>query len=505
MGTKGSNVFDGKTIRAEFDPMREEWMFSAVDIVSILTGRPHNLARKQWGMIKYRLGDVENELTTNRGQLKLAASDGKRYTTDVLNKKGALALADRLESPLSSGFKEWLESFEGGRRKHILKHKGVRVVEVELDSGGAISRCGELFNGEHLPVGTNVGKNADLSALREWWSRRSIPASREGLRDFLNAFNMSVPQELLDKSFGLSLSDQYWICPEDSDLTWDEVNFFHNPFSEDVGNMLFGKKGLEDTDGVSLISPDNTSDGILRKKWKIIGGKRCLIKNGSEPFRQEIPNEILASRICERLGIPFIRYEALDIDGEKCSVCEDFITSETELVTAWHLKKLYRKENNVSEYEMYVSIAESFGILDARKRTDMMIVLDFIIANTDRHFNNFGLIRNADTLEWLSVAPIYDSGTSMWCKSLPEDIEPLSEKIESKPFRNRHIKQIELVKDLSWIDFGALDGIEDEFATILNETTATSSLSEIRNKALCSALRKRIDLLRSIAEKQARR
>jgi len=386
---------------------------------------------------------------------------------------------------------------------YTLKHKGVDVVKVELDAGGAICRSGNLFNREHLPVGTFDGKNADLPALREWWSRRSIPTGREGLMEFLDAFGMSVPQELLEKSLGLSLSDQYWICPDDADLRWDDVNFFHNPFSEDVGDMLFGKSGAEYAGGVSLLSPDNTSDGMLRKKWKIIDGKRCLIKSGNEPFRQEVPNEILASRICGRLGIPFIGYGAVDIDGVKHSVCEDFITGETELVTAWHIMKNVRKEGGGSEYEGYVAKAESLGIRDARRRTDMMIVLDFIIANTDRHYNNFGLIRDADTLEWLSVAPIYDSGTSMWCRSLHEDIEPLSEKIGSKPFRSRHAEQIKLVRDFSWLDFRALDGVEDEFAAILEETTSPSSVSEIRNAALCVALRKRIELLRGIVARRA--
>jgi len=89
MGAKGSNVFDRKTIRAEFDPSRDEWMFSAVDIVSALTDSPHGLARKRWGMMKYRLRSEEDELATNCGRLRMAASDGKRYATDVLNKAGA--------------------------------------------------------------------------------------------------------------------------------------------------------------------------------------------------------------------------------------------------------------------------------------------------------------------------------------------------------------------------------------------------------------------------------
>lgn len=48
-----------------------------------------------------------------------------------------------------------------------------------------------------------------------------------------------------------------------------------------------------------------------------------------------------------------------------------------------------------------------------------MLVLDYIIANEDRHFNNFGALRNAETLEWLGMAPIYDSGSSLGYDKMP--------------------------------------------------------------------------------------
>ena len=54
---------------------------------------------------------------------------------------------------------------------------------------------------------------------------------------------------------------------------------------------------------MNLFSPDNTTDGNLKKKWKISAGKRVLIKGGSDPFRQEVYNEVIASLIAEKLGI----------------------------------------------------------------------------------------------------------------------------------------------------------------------------------------------------------
>jgi len=495
--TKPENKFNGKPIRSSYSLERGEWLFSVVDAVTALA-EPAN-PRVYWAVLKNRLNKEGNELITNCKQLKLLSADGKSYKTDVVNAEGLIKLAWHIKSPHSEAFVKWIGQFNGEKRNFVLKHKDVDVMETALDERGSISSFGKIFNEEHLPVGTVSDGHIDTKAIKEWWDGRSIPASRDGLRDFLETLGMSSPKELLDKSLGLSLSDQYWICPHGADILWNEVNFFHNEFSEDIGNLLFRSR-LKNSDAIDLTSPDNTSDGVLKKKWKILDGKRCLIKSGSKPFNQEVANEVLASRVCERLGIPYVNYWITELDGNRYSVCEDFITGDTELVPAYRIKTLIKKENHVSDYESFVRKVEELGIMDVRKRIDMMLTLDFIIANADRHYNNFGLIRNADTLEWISVAPIYDSGSSMWCKETAGMFN--RGKDESKPFRSTHEKQIELVSDLSWLNIDALDGIEEEYADALAMSVADPSEFSLRNKALCSALRTRIDMLKYVARKK---
>ncbi|MCL2318259.1 MAG: HipA domain-containing protein [Methanomassiliicoccaceae archaeon] len=380
-------------------------------------------------------------------------------------------------------------------KNYVLKHKDKDVLEIELSYYGMISSLGRTLNAEHLPVGTADRNGVNIATIRKWWERRSIPAGREGVRDLLENLDMMDSQQLLEKSLGISLSDQYWICPRNADLKWKDVNFFHNQFSEEIGKMLFGNRRMKGPKAIGLISPDSTTDGALKKKWTIIDGKRCLIKGGTPPFRQEVANEVLASRICERLGIPYVNYEIIKLKSRRYCVCEDFIADDTELVTAWHISNLIKADGGTTDYESFVSKAEELGIKDARKRIDMMIVLDFIIVNTDRHYNNFGLVRNADTLEWLSVAPIYDSGTSMWHNTLSSEMDAEDADLESRTFMSKHIKQIKLVKDLSWLDLDKLDGIENEYAKMLNDSVSDPSELTARNRRLCSELRRRIELL----------
>jgi len=498
------NAFNGKPIRVEFREESKEWVFSVVDVCNALADSQASDKGAYWRNLKKRLKMEGNEVVSNCYELKLKAADGKAYPTDVMTVPALTALTRYIKSPHTEAFIDWLSQFDGtASRKYVLKHKDVDVVELELDYNGLISTIGQILNEAHLPVGTMGEKGINAAELKDWWKSRSIPASRERMKEFLQEQGMVFPQQLLDKSLGLSLSDQYWICPQNAPLEWAKINFFHNTFSEDVGDLLLGKAGGKDGKAVSLMSPDNTSDGILKKKWKIINGKRCLVKGGSGQLRQEMANEVLASRICARLGIPCVNYEIKDVDGEKFSVCEDFVTGDTELVAAWRIECQTQKNNNVSDYERWVSKVESLGIADVRRRIDMMLTLDFIIVNTDRHYNNFGLIRDANTLEWLSVAPIFDSGTSMWCIQFTEQIDPESRDLKCRPFNKKHNDQIKHVKDFSWLDLSKLDGIEDEYAHILAEIVDDKTL-ELRTKKLCWALRKRIEMLKEIVAKRQR-
>ena len=378
--------------------------------------------------------------------------------------------------------------------KYILMHREIEVAEIELDELSHITNIYEVYAEEHFPVGTLGKHGVDKTMLAKWWAKRSIPASRSGLRETLDLLHMSVPQELLAKCYGLSLSDQYWISPKDKPLMWKEINFFDHDFSEDVGNLLFGYG--EFSDSMSLISPDNTSDGQLIKKWKIADGKRVLIKGGSNPYQQEPLCEVIASQIAERLCIPHTKYTLLWEHEKPFSVCQDFIISETELVSAYHIMQSRKKPNDLSDYEFYLSCVEQFGVKNIREQTEKMIVLDFLIGNTDRHFNNFGLIRNAVTLEWIGVAPIFDCGTSLWYNTQERLIKPLSPNLPAKPFKKTHREQIKLVKDFSWIDLKALDGMKEEMEEILSQSPY---ISRERRAVLCHAFCQRAELLGEIA------
>ena len=382
--------------------------------------------------------------------------------------------------------------------KCTLMHKNTEVAEMELDEiTGFILKITAVYAPDHLPVGIAFKKGiADRAAMNEWWTDRSIPASRSGVRNVLENLEISNTKMLLVRCFGLSLSDQYWIKPQNTEIAWEQINFFDNDFSEDIGDVLFGQaKNLE---GFDFSSPDNTSDGCLKKRWKIINGKRCLIKGGSNLERQQPFNEVIATKIMERLGIPHVPYELLWDNGEPYSVCDDFVTADTELVAAWRIIQTQKKGNRTSVYQHLLNCCEDLGVKNIVPALDRMIVLDYIIANEDRHLNNFGLLRNAETLEWIGFAPIYDSGSSLGYDKRVSQIRQQAD-ITCKPFKKSHAEQIKLVSDFSWIDFDKLSDVSTMIMDILSDESVQDFINEQRATAIAETVRKRIETLQGIA------
>lgn len=103
-------LFEDQSIRTAWDDEQEQWYFSIVDIVRVLTDQPDfNTARKYWNKLKQRLSDEGSELVTYCHQLKMKSpKDGKRYKTDVADTAGILRIIQSIPSPKAEPFKLWL-------------------------------------------------------------------------------------------------------------------------------------------------------------------------------------------------------------------------------------------------------------------------------------------------------------------------------------------------------------------------------------------------------------
>ena len=102
-------LFEDKRIRTAWDEEKEEWYFSVIDVVAVLTDQPdYQAARNYWKVTKKRLKDEGNETVTACNQLKMTASDGKKRLTDVADTEQLLRIIQSIPSPKAEPFKLWL-------------------------------------------------------------------------------------------------------------------------------------------------------------------------------------------------------------------------------------------------------------------------------------------------------------------------------------------------------------------------------------------------------------
>jgi len=99
-------LFEDKRVRVQWDPQKEKWYFSIIDIIEVLTDSIN--PRKYWSVLKTRLKAEDSELATKCSQLKMKSSDGKFYLTDVGDTEQVLRLVQSIPSPKAEPFKIWL-------------------------------------------------------------------------------------------------------------------------------------------------------------------------------------------------------------------------------------------------------------------------------------------------------------------------------------------------------------------------------------------------------------
>lgn len=164
-------LFEDKRIRTAWDEENEEWYFSIVDVVGVLTESPdYNTGRKYWNKLKQRLTEEGSELVTKCHQLKMTAADGKKRLTDVADTEQLLRLIQSIPSPKAEPFKLWLAQV--GRER----------IEETIDPEIAIERALETY----LKKGyTREWINQRLQAIQvrkeltDEWDARGVQKGKE--------------------------------------------------------------------------------------------------------------------------------------------------------------------------------------------------------------------------------------------------------------------------------------------------------------------------------------
>ena len=282
-------------------------------------------------------------------------------------------------------------------------------------------------------------------------------------------------------------------------LRWNDVNLFCNEFRDPVGDMQVGDIEAPTLQPDGCYSPSSSLQGELNKKWLIIQGKRYLLKGNHGGNSQESLNEVFASLLHRKQGLfPYVDYKCVmrEPQGQFFCICECFTSDQVEFIPAIDVVNSMKKDNAISQYEHFIEVAVGNGMTESEVRAflEYQILTDYIISNTDRHLGNFGVLRDGKTLQYIGMAPIFDSGNSMfWNQPLLPCHSDLKD-IRVNSFRSKEHQLLELVSNKDAIQFSHLPS-EEELYLIYRQDPMIA-----RPDAIALGYKKKIKMLESFAE-----
>lgn len=299
--------------------------------------------------------------------------------------------------------------------EYTLMHRNTEVADISLDHG-YLTTIDAVHDERHAPVGTmNIAGRLGSFELRFWLQRRQIPFTRTDAADELYRLGFANPGSALEASLACSLSDTYWLRPKGADVTWSDINLFENDFSKHT--ISFRQR---------VPSADASTAGDQPKRWVISeDGTRLLVKQASPLFPQQVANEIIGSKFAEELGIGHVPYW-LSSDHTS-SICPTMADERTDYVCAYDILQQQRFPTAALDNDLIYlrNQFEEHGLDFDRAISDMSLV-DVTMRNEDRHWTNFGILRDAETLQWKGVAPLFDFGNSLWFNPATQSGEPTS-------------------------------------------------------------------------------
>lgn len=263
-------LFEDKKIRTAWDEDAQEWYFSIVDVVAVLTDQPDTRhAAKYWSVMKTRLKKEGSELTTKCSQLKMRSADGKRYKTDVADTEQLLRIIQSIPSPKAEPFKMWLAQV--GRER----------IEETIDPEQAIDRALETYQKKGYSdewIHQRLLAIRVRNALTDEWQKRGVQKGREYaiLTDEISRAWSGLTTGQYKKVKGLTkenlrdnMSDLELILTMLAESTTTEISKQRTPqtFAENVEAARSGgeaageaRKAVEARTGVPVVTAQNAVD-----------------------------------------------------------------------------------------------------------------------------------------------------------------------------------------------------------------------------------------------------
>ena len=286
-----------------------------------------------------------------------------------------------------------------------------------------------------LPL--NIRANQTDAELARFLASRRIPKGRAFLEEILRPYGLGPndTKGIIDLSRGVSVNDAYSVVPADDDIPFREYNLFDNDFDEVL--QIVAYTGAMPASPLGRGRPsDLTPSGTFPKTWRKTGGKLVLFKAGSTVaapnYGKEPYSELLAWQVASAGGFDAVEYGMTEWQGKICSTCELFNTADIAFVP-FELC-LPAGALALADFQTTLGYFRELGE-GACERFASLCVFDSIVANTDRHVGNFGVLRDNRTGDVVGMAPIFDNNVSLFTRDFDEwmTLENMLERIEHAP------------------------------------------------------------------------
>ena len=299
--------------------------------------------------------------------------------------------------------------------------------DMNNDMGLEISNIQEISKNKKI-YPTLLKDEITPNTLEGFLKTRIIHKNRWFVEEILKSIgvNKNDIKGIIDICKGLSLNDSYWII-DNENLKFKDYNLYDNEFSETLSLVAF--TGYTSKIKGIVTSPEFTTSGMLPKAWRRIDNKVYLYKGSTEMWKasntgNEPYSEYYASQIAKTLGIYAIEYDLVKWKKILVSTCEIFTSKKYSYVPIGYIIK----EGGLRPTSEFI-IEKGF-----KDKFADMIMFDALIYNPDRHYGNFGMMRDNETGEYVDFAPIFDNGDGLLSKgevSAFENFEKLKQYVKT--------------------------------------------------------------------------
>lgn len=254
-----------------------------------------------------------------------------------------------------------------------------------------------------------------------WLEHRVIPKNRAFVDKILKALGLgrNDTKGIIDVCKGLSLNDSYWVVPDGFEGTFAQYNLYQNRFSEMLALVAY--TGAGQSREAFTTSPELTTNGALPKAWRLLDGEIWLYKGGTRGASntgREPYCEFYAAQVAEAMGLEHVPYDLENWKGITASKCPLFTNIDTSFVPVGRMVKSGSIKGCLDYYD---SLGPEFG-----EQLRSMLVFDTLIYNEDRHFGNFGLLRDNHSGKIIAPAPLFDHGQSLLFFAGMDDLASLT-------------------------------------------------------------------------------